>query len=538
MNSNHNTTPKGVVVADLFASLVVFMVALPLCIAIAEASGLPPEAGVVTGVVGGILVGLISGGPLQVSGPAAGLIVLVQDLLNKSGLQTYALALLLAGGIQVVLGLLKLGHWFRAVSPAVVLGMLAGIGAIILGKQTHVLFDRPAPESVAGAYAAIPATLYAAIHDPASIHAGVVGLMAVIVMAFWKSSIPKPVKIIPAAVVAVVAATLVAEISGWSVRKVEIGSLSAFFTEGRIVQPGTFGQLSNPAVWVAALTMALIASAESLLCAAAVDAKQTGPRTKYNKELVAQGVGNAICGAVGALPMTGVIVRSATNIDAGAKSRLSAILHGVWLLMFVALLPSVLHRIPVAALAGVLVVTGWKLLELPQLAKLWRIGKAEVAIYLATACGIVFTNLLTGVVIGLVLSAGRLLWQFSHLKIVRNDDPGKNRVHLYLEGAGTFLRLPVIAAELDAVPPGMHLHVHLDRLHFVDHAVLELLTSFQKTYEAKQGRFYIDWENLKARFHTLKNGNEFQIALKTPTEHEIELDAMRKITSTGPMPEN
>jgi MFS superfamily sulfate permease-like transporter len=505
--------------ADLAASLVVFMVALPLCVAIAEACGLPVEAGIVTGVVGGLLVGLLSGSPLQVSGPAAGLIVLVQDLLRTHGLHGYALAVLLAGGVQIGLGALRLGHWFRAVSPAVVLGMLAGIGAIIVGKQVHVLFDRPAPETVAGAYAAIPETMAAAFREPTLAQAGAIGLVAVVVTALWKRLVPKPVGIVPAAVVAVAAASVLAEAAGWPVRRVEIGDLSAFFKKDRIVQPESFGLLGELAIWKAALTVALIASAETLLCAAAVDAKHTGPRTKYNRELIAQGVGNAVCGAVGALPMTGVIVRSAANVEAGAKTRLSAVLHGVWLLVFAAGLPGLLHRIPIAALAGVLVVTGWKLLEIPQLGNLWRTGRAEVGIYLATALGIVFTDLLTGVFLGLGLAAARLLWQFSHLEIDREDEPGERRVHLYLEGAGTFLRLPVIAAKLEAIPAGLHLHVHLDRLRFVDHAVLDLFLTFQKTYESKRGRMYIDWDNLKARFHTMKHGHEPVKPMKTRSRY-------------------
>jgi MFS superfamily sulfate permease-like transporter len=529
---------KSTVASDVLASVVVFMVALPLCVAIAEACGLPAEAGVVTGVVGGLFVGMISGSPLQVSGPAAGLIVLVQDLLKSHGPQGYALAVLLAGLIQVGLGALRLGHWFRAVSPAVVLGMLAGIGAIILGKQSHVLFDRPAPETVAGAYAALPDTIAAAIREPALAQAGVIGLIAVVVMFVWKALVPKPLSVIPAAVVAVCTSTLVAECMDWGVRRIEIGSLAHFFTPERIVQPNSLELLGDIAIWKAALTVALIASAETLLCAAAVDAKHTGPRTKYNRELVAQGIGNAICGSVGGLPMTGVIVRSAANIEAGAKTRLSAILHGLWLLLFVVALPGVLHRIPIAALAGVLVVTGYKLLEIPQLTKLWGTGRGEVAIYLVTALGIVFADLLTGVLIGLGVSAARLLWQFSHLELVRDDEPTKNRVHLYLEGAGTFLRLPVIAAELEAIPAGKHLHVHLDRLQFVDHAVLDLLTTFQKSYESKGGRMYLDWENLKARFHTMRNGAESMTPVKSPTDFEIELDPMRKITEKGPMPEN
>src|SRR5581483_5722526 len=192
--------------------------------------------------------------------------------------------------------------------------------------------------------------------------------------------------------------------------------------------PG-WGVLLSGLVWKAAVTFALIASAETLLCAVAVDAMHAGPRTRFDRELAAQGVGNVVCGALGALPMTGVIVRSSANVGAGARTRRSAILHGAWLLLFVSLFPGLLSRIPLAALAAVLVYTGWKLVNLPGLARLWRESRSEAAIFAATAAAIIATDLLTGVVLGVVLSAAKLLWTFSHLDVVREDDPEHKRVH-------------------------------------------------------------------------------------------------------------
>ena len=195
-----------------------------------------------------------------------------------------------------------------------------------------------------------------------------------------------------------------------------------------------------------------------------------------------------VCGTLGALPMTGVIVRSRRPTwTPGPRRAVSAILHGIWLLLFVSLFPDLLSRIPLAALAAVLVYTGWKLLNLAGTFKLWKESRSEALIFVATAVGIVTMDLLAGVVLGVVLSAAKLLWMFSHLEVEREDDPEHQRVHLYLDGAGTFLRLPVLARALDAVPHGMNLHVHLDRLRFVDHAVLTLLITFQKQYEMTGG---------------------------------------------------
>ncbi len=523
---------RGTLTADFLASLVVFMVALPLCIGIAQACGLPPEAGLVTGVVGGLVVGLLAGSPLQVSGPAAGLIVLVVGFLDEAQKAGFAgaaavallgLAVLLAGLLQIVAGVCRLGQWFRAVSPAVVEGMLAGIGLTILAKQFHVMVDDEAPKKVFDALLTIPQAVWKAFDPPPNAdanhtEAAVIGLLAILVLVFWKGGAPRRLRVVPAAIVAVLLAVLVNEFGrpvfealgarigpavddhgGIGVERVR---LSANLTDAvrPIGWPG-WEVLGLALVWKGAVTFALIASAETLLCAVAVDSKHTGPRTKFDRELVAQGAGNTICGFLAVLPMTGVIVRSSANVEAGAKTRLSAILHGLWLLLFVAFLPGLLSRVPLAALAAVLVYTGWKLLNLPDLYKLWKESRSEAAIFVATAATIVSADLLTGVGVGIGLSALKLLIRFSHLRVVREDDPAHHRVHVYLEGAATFLRLPVLAQELEGLPPGQKVHVHLDRLQFVDHAVLHLLMTFQKQYEATGGRLFIDWERLHAHFH-------------------------------------
>jgi MFS superfamily sulfate permease-like transporter len=500
--------PKSrTILADVLASFVVFMVALPLCVAIAKACGLPPEAGVITGIVGGLVVGPLAGSPLQVSGPAAGLIVLVLTYVNApDGATRLGWIVLLGGLLQLVAGALRLGQWFRAVSPAVVLGMLAGIGLIILAKQFHVLFDRPAPDKIHEAFLTGPATVLAAFEATdwnGAKAAGLLGLITIAVMAGWKSIAPKSIAIVPAAVVAVVAATAVTEATGWSVAKVQVSRLEDGFRWIDLADWRRF--LLDGAVWGAAVTVALIASAESLLCASAVDAKHTGPRTQFNRELAAQGLGNAICGVLGVLPMTGVIVRSAANVEAGAKTRLSAILHGAWLLLFVVYLPFLLTRVPIAALAGVLVFTGYKLLEIPEARKLLRESRVEFAIFLATAFGVVLADLLAGVLFGIGLTAIRLLYRFSHIEIVTSFHSDGRRIDMRLEGAGTFLSLPRLATALENVPRGMELHVHLERLYSVDHAIFDLLHRFKRQYEATGGTFTLDYEDLHLRFRGRPN---------------------------------
>ena len=503
--------PRRAWAADLLASLVTFMVALPLCIGIAQACGLPPMTGIVTGVVGGMLVGFLAGSPLQVSGPAAGLIVLVIQFLDEAGtlgktgadaVVLLGVAIALAGAVQIVAGVCRIGQWFRAVSPAVVEGMLAGIGVTIIAKQFHDMVDDDAPKKILDGLLTIPAAIWKGISPPPDAKANhqaaaFIGVLTIFVLALWKSVAPRRVRLVPAAVVAVVLAVGVAEAGGLGVERVVIRA-NVWEAFRPVAFPG-WDVFGLAVIWKAAFTFALIASAESLLCATAVDTMHRGPRTQYDRELIAQGVGNVTCGVLGALPMTGVIVRSSANVEAGAKTRLSSILHGCWLLLFVALLPGVLSRIPASALAAVLVYTGWKLMNLPGVIKLWREGRSEALIFLATAATIVADDLLAGVVLGIVLSAAKLLWAFSHIRVTRHDDA--DHTHLQLDGAATFVRLPVLADALQAVPPGRNLHVHLDRLRFVDHAALQLLLTFQKQYEATGGRLFINWDRIHAQFH-------------------------------------
>ncbi len=511
--TDSRNSPPGTFRGDLLASFVVFMVALPLCIGIAQACGLPPEAGIVTGIVGGLLVGFLAGSPLQVSGAAAGLIVLVIEFLDDAAKAGYpgaaavallGVAILLSGCLQILAGVLRLGPWFRAVSPAVVGGMLAGIGITIIAKQFHEMEDDDAPKAVTDGLLSIPAAMWQAFSpaDEKANHsaAAFVGLLTILVLVFWKAIAPKSLKLIPAAVVAVALAVVVTEAAGFGIDRVQIsGNLAEAFRP--IAWPG-WEILGSALVWKAAITFAIIASAETLLCAVAVDTMHNGPRTKFDRELVAQGVGNVVCGALGALPMTGVIVRSSANVEAGARTRLSAILHGMWLLLFVALLPELLSRIPSAALAAILVYTGWKLVNVPGLVKLWFEGRGEAAVFVVTAVGIVAVDLLAGVALGVGLAAAKLLWSVAHVTITRCDDPVHHRVDLVLAGAATFIRLPVIAEALEAIPPGQKLHIHLDQLQFIDHAVLRLLVAFQKRYEASGGKVFLDLERLHAHVHS------------------------------------
>lgn len=487
---------------DMPASLVVFAVALPLCVAIAKASGVPTAAGIITAIIGGVVVGLLGGGPLQVSGPTAGLIVVLLGIGDRLGIACLGVVVFLAGLMQIAAGLLRLGQWFRAVSPAVILGMLGGIGVTLFAQQFHVTVDDAPFRSPLMNLVAIPKSVLDifAGHPghPEHLPAALIGILTFAVLLLWNPLHPKRLKAIPGVLVAIVAATAVATLFGLPIQQVEFDNLASgtkLFDFNAL--PGLLG---DGIVWQLALTVAIVASAETLLTASAVDQMHTGPRTRYDRELAAQGVGNALCGLLGALPMASVIVRSSTNVQAGAKTRSATVLHGVWMLAFVLLLPGLLRLIPTAALAAILVLTGIKLIQFRAIRALWNESQSEGIICILTAVTVVSVDLLTGVLLGVGLSVVKLIYTFSRLHIRCQGDLASGRMTLVLEGSATFIRLPKLAAALEMAPPGTVLHVDLKGLSYIDHACLTLLLNWEKQHEATGGALVLDWETLHARF--------------------------------------
>ncbi len=450
---------------DFGASLVVFLVALPLCVGVAVASGVPAELGLVTGIVGGIVAGLMPGSSLQVSGPAAGLTVLVFEAVRQFGLPALGVIVLAAGLLQLAMGALKLGRWFRAISVSVVEGMLAGIGLVIIAGQLYAAAGLKAPASGIDKIAGLPGAFVDAVTSTTALASLAVGAGTIAVMVLWKR-LPKKVQLVPGALAAVLLATLATLAFSLPVANVEVKGLLD------VIQPpglDAFGQLADVALLGTVLAFTLIASAESLFSAAAVDRMHDGPRTEYDKELMAQGAGNTVCGLLGALPMTAVIVRSSANLQAGAKTKASRVLHGVWLLLFVAVLPGALALIPLPALAGILVHAGFKLIPFRGVVSLWRTHRGEALILVATAVAIVTVNMFEGVLIGLALSVAKTAWEASHIKL-EVIDKGAGPVQAYLSGNATFLRLPKILDSLESLPQDRPVELHLTGLHHLDHA--------------------------------------------------------------------
>ncbi|WP_449343009.1 SulP family inorganic anion transporter [Tautonia rosea] len=325
-----------------------------------------------------------------------------------------------------------------------------------------------------------------------------VGVLTILIIVLWDGLAPKRWKVVPATLLAIVVVTTLTTILELPVLYVEVPTN---LLDG--VRLPNWNVLSD-APWSAlistALVIAAIASAETLLCATAVDQMHPGPRTRYDRELTAQGVGNMVCGLLGALPMTGVIVRSSANIQAGGKTRLSAILHGLWLLVFVVGLAGLLRLIPTASLAAMLVYIGYRLVDLGAIRSLRQYGLSEVGIYVATVVMIVLTDLLTGVIVGILLSGLKLLYTFSRLDTKLDIREGGAKAVLSLDGAATFIRLPKLAAELERVPRNAELHVDLQDLSYIDHACLDLLASWASQHQNGGGQLVVDWESLHARF--------------------------------------
>lgn len=488
-------------VKDLSASLVVFLVALPLCMGIAIASGLPPAKGLLTGIVGGIVVGALSGSPLQVSGPAAGLAVLVFEIVREHGIRGLGPILILAGLFQLAAGLMKAGRWFRAISPAVIHGMLAGIGVLIVLQQFHVMLDnspkRNGPENFLAIFTSITQGIFPL--DGSREEFGLlIGGITIAILVLWQKYRPARLKLVPGALLGIVAATVCSQIFSLPLKKVDVPS--NLLSIVNLPDPNSFASLAWGSIVTTALAVAFIASAETLLSAAAVDKMQNRAKTNYDRELTAQGVGNLLCGFLGAPPMTGVIVRSSANVQAGAETRRSAIFHGIWILAFVTLLPGVLRMVPICSLAAVLVYTGAKLVQVEHLRHLSRFGRVPLLIYAATLLTIVGKDLLTGVLVGVGLSLASLIWKAAHLSVEVLPLERENHYRLILIGSATFLRIPQIAAALDRVPHGSIVHAEIDQLYHIDHACLELLENWAAMHREQGTDVRIEWEGLERRY--------------------------------------
>lgn len=479
--------------ADAGASIVVFLVALPLCLGIALASGAPLISGIVTGIIGGIVAGALSGSHLMVSGPAAGLTAIVLSAITTLGsFSTFLLAVVLAGLLQIGLGVLRAGVIGYYFPNAVIRGMLGGIGIIIILKQLPHAFGYDAtPEGDETFRQANDENTFSALLntlDHVQVGAIVLSLLSLAILILWDQKFMKRFAVIPGALVAVSLGVLLNGAFGGAGSSLALGAehlvgLPIIKSLGELQGVLTFpnwSALTSGAVWTVAMTIAVIASIETLLSLEATDRidplKREAPA---NRELIAQGVGNTLCGLAGGLPMTGVIVRSSANVYAGAKTKASTILHGILLLVAVMTIPTVLNRIPLAVLASILIHTGWKLAHPRQLKYFLAKGFHQWLPFIVTTAAILLTDLLVGIVIGLSVSLVFILLE--HLRspsftiASRDGRTTRIRLHEHL----TFLSKANLTSTLQTFPRGSDVEIDGSACKRVDHDVMEVLREFR-----------------------------------------------------------
>ena len=483
--------------SDLPASIVVFFVALPLCLGIALASGAPLFSGLIAGIVGGIVVGALSGSKIGVSGPAAGLAAIVLTAIGTlGGYENFLVAVVIGGVIQLIFGVLKagiIGYYFPS---SVIKGMLTGIGIIIILKQIPHFFGYDADPEGDFAFFQVDgentfSEIFKSINN-ISLGSTVVGIVGLGILILWSNVLSKKGKIfqliqgpLVAVVFGIVYYILTDSTSKFGISSEHLvsvpvpDSFDSFL--GQFSFPN-FAAITNPQIWVVGFTIALVASLETLLCVEATDKLDPHKNvTPTNRELLAQGTGNILSGLIGGLPVTQVIVRSSANIQSGGRTKLSAILHGFLLLISVILIPTLLNKIPLSVLAAILLVVGYKLAKPALFKKMWDLGWKQFIPFTVTVVGIVFTDLLVGIALGLAVGIVIILiksFQNSHFLHIEDKSDGKNRIKMTLAEQVTFFNKGAILNELDSLPENTYLELDVRKTIYLDNDIIEILEDF------------------------------------------------------------
>ncbi|MEE9362750.1 MAG: SulP family inorganic anion transporter [Cellulophaga sp.] len=495
----NNSNPFKNLKADFPASIVVFFVALPLCLGIALASGAPLFSGVIAGIIGGVVVGALSGSQVGVSGPAAGLAAIVLTAIGTlGGYENFLLAVVLGGVIQVLFGILKagiIGYYFPS---SVIKGMLTGIGLIIILKQIPHFFGYDADPEGDFAFLQVNgentfSEIINALNN-ISLGATFIAFLALAILILWDKVLTKKGKIfnlIQGPLVAVAIGIVyflstdgnaVLGISSEHLVSVPIPKDIASFLN-QFSFPN-FGAITNPQIWITAFTIALVASLETLLCTEATDKLDPQKRvTPTNRELLAQGTGNILSGLIGGLPITQVIVRSSANIQSGGKTKMSAIIHGLLLLLSVLLIPGLLNMIPLSVLASILLVVGYKLAKPALFKTMYALGWKQFIPFAVTVSGIVFMDLLVGIGLGLTVGVVVILiksFQNSHFLHIEDKSNGKHNIKMTLAEEVTFFNKGAILKELDSLPIDTFLELDVRKTRYLDNDIIEILEDFSE----------------------------------------------------------
>ncbi len=511
--------------SDFASGLVVFLVALPLCLGIAMASGAPLFSGIISGIVGGIVVGYLSTSNISVSGPAAGLTAIVLTAITDLGaFDVFLTAVFIAGLIQLVLGFIKAGSISNYFPNNVIEGMLAGIGIIIILKQLPHAFgydkDFEGDQSFIQPDGNNTFSTLFGVFDYVQLGSILITIVSLLILILWdKVSILKNLKLIPGALVAVLMGVVLNEIfiatgSSLMIAKSHLVSLPipdsiAAFNQ-MIVSPD-FSGITDSKVWIVGLTIAIVASIETLLCIEATDRMDIQKRyTNTNIELKAQGIGNMVSALLGGLPMTSVVVRSSANNTAGAKSKMSTIIHGLLLFLCVVTIPFLLNKIPLATLAAILLLVGYKLAKPITFIHFWKKGKYQFIPFIATLLAVVFTDLLKGVALGIVISIifvlkGNLKRAYSFRKEEYVDG---DVIHIDLAQEVSFLNKAAIKATLNEIPENAKVIINAHDTVYIAHDILDLIHEF-KTTRAPEAHIKVKLKGFKKAYQ-LENTSEIQ----------------------------
>lgn len=507
----NNINPFKNLKADIPSSIVVFFVALPLCLGIALASGAPLFSGLIAGIVGGIVVGALSASSLGVSGPAAGLAAIVLVAIGDLGFESFLLAVVLGGAIQILFGLLQMGLIAYYFPSSVIKGMLTGIGIIIILKQIPHFFGYDTdPGGDFAFFQENGENTFSEITNAFSFinpGAAVIGMISLFILIIWGNVLSKKGKIfqivqgpLVAVVVGIIYFLITSGNDFWSISSNHLVSVpvpedaSSFFSQFSFPN---FKAITNPQVWITAFTIALVASLETLLCVEATDKLDPTKRvTPTNRELLAQGSGNIISGLIGGLPITQVIVRSSANIQSGGKTKMASIIHGFLLLISVILIPTFLNKIPLSVLAAILLIVGYKLAKPALFKAMFEKGWKQFVPFIVTIIGIVFTNLLLGIMFGLAVSALIVIvksFQNSHFLHLEDKSNGTSRIKMTLAEEVTFFNKGAILKELDNLPNNTFLELDVRNTIYIDDDIVEILEDFLDKSKDKKINIQVNW---------------------------------------------
>ncbi len=510
--------------SDFASGLVVFLVALPLCLGIAMASGAPLFSGIISGIIGGIVVGYLSKSHISVSGPAAGLTAIVLTAITDLGaFDVFLTAVFIAGLIQLALGFIKAGSISNYFPTNVIEGMLAGIGVIIILKQLPHAFGYDSDFEGNQAFSQTDgensfSSLFNILNHIQLGSMVIAAISLTILIAWDKVPFFKKLKLIPGALIAVILGVILNELfissgSSLAIAKEHLVSLpvpSSMEEFKQIIVTPDFSGITNPKVWIVGLTIAIVASIETLLCIEASDRMDAHKRyTDTNVELKAQGIGNIVSSLLGGLPMTSVVVRSSANNNAGAKSKMSTIIHGVLLLISVLTVPVILNKIPLATLAAILLLVGYKLAKPATFKHFWNNGKYQFVPFIATFAAVVFLDLLKGVALGMIISVfailrGNIKRAYDFRKEEYHDG---DVIHIDLAQEVSFLNKAAIKLTLSKIPENSKVIINAENTVYIAHDVLDLINEFKKI-RAKEENIKVKLVGFKKEYELENTGEE------------------------------